>query len=526
LSKKPLLLIILDGLGIAPHSPGNAVSLAKTPILDSVFQKYPHATLQAAGEAVGLPWHNMGSSEVGHMNIGSGRIMYQELPLINKDIESGKFFDNKAFKKVVKHIRKNKSALHLVGILTPAGIHAHTNHLFALLELCRREKIKKVYLHLFLDGRDAPSKSGLTYLKELRQVMKEKGVGQIATLSGRFYAMDRNDRWDRTEKTYMAMVLGEGRRGSDALRAVRNSYQRKVFDEKLEPTVITRNKKPVAQIKSQDGIIFFNFRSDRAKQLTKALVLPGFDKFLRPSFLREISMVTMTKYDNGLPVEVAFDQEGVRGSLGETISQKKLKQYRIAESEKYAHVSVFFNCGRIDPFLNEERDLIPSPHVSSYDKAPEMSAKKVSSSLLAKLKTNRSDFYCLNFANPDMLGHTGMIRPTIKAIETVDLCLKKIIPQFLGKDGHVIITSDHGNSEVMIDLETGEADREHTANPVPFFLVSKKFEMKTSFPLDASRMSALAPVGVLADIAPTILDLMEIEQPDEMTGISLLKTIL
>lgn len=524
-SNKPVALVILDGWGIAPPSKGNAVTNAHTPFFDELIQLYPVATIQASGEAVGLPWHKPGNSEVGHMNLGSGRIMHQLLPRINKSIQDDSFFKNKIVKKNIQSVKKQKKQLHLVGMISNGGIHSHMNHLYALLEFAKREGVKKVFLHLFLDGRDSPKDYGVEYIKELNSVIKKIGVGEIATLSGRYFGMDRDNRWSRIQKTFDAMVLGEGKKNTDALSALRASYKEGVYDEMLEPHVITKKRKPVGIVNDGDGIIFFNFRSDRARQLTHAFTDPYFDRFSHSKRPKNISMAVFADLDDGAHAEIVFPHVPIINSLGEVLSKNKRTQKRIAETEKYAHVTIFFNCGEMDAFEGEDRELVSSPQVATYDLKPEMSAHAVKDVTLAAIEKNEADFYCINFANPDMVGHTGNLKAAIEAVEVVDHCFIQVVKKILEKDGTVLITADHGNAEVMIDLKTGKITKEHTANPVPFIIVSKSAKRKPTDLLEKKTLHSLPSVGVLADVAPTILEIMNIEQPSEMTGISLLKTI-
>lgn len=520
--KGPVALIILDGWGIAPPSDGNAITRAKTPFFDALINDYPTVSLQAAGEAVGLPWHKPGNSEVGHMNLGSGRIMYQALPRIDKSIQSGDFFTNKKILKVILAAQKNKRKLHIMGMVSNGAVHSSMSHLFALLEMSKKEKVKQVYLHLFLDGRDSPRDFGLEYIKEVNKAIKEIGIGKIATISGRYFAMDRDNRWARIQKTYDAMVLGEGKRAVEPLRAIRDSYKSGVYDEMLEPIVVTENKKPVAKIEDEDSVIFFNFRSDRARQITHALTDAHFDRFSHSVQPKDITMVTFADFDEPVQADVAFEHVLVENSLGEVLANAGKKQKRIAETEKYAHVTIFFNCGEMDPFNNEDRELISSPQVPTYDLKPEMSAHGVKDAALYSLEEESYDFYVINFANPDMVGHTGKLKPAIKAVETVDHCFKQVVEKVLEKNGTALITADHGNAEVMLDLKTGKIKKDHTANPVPFIIVSNEHKRKSTDLIEKDMMYSIAPVGILSDVAPTVLELMNIKQPSEMTGISLL----
>jgi 2,3-bisphosphoglycerate-independent phosphoglycerate mutase len=514
---EPTILIVLDGFGIAPMHEGNAVARAKKHFFDSLIRDYPHTLIQACGEEVGLPKFEFGNSEVGHMNLGSGRVMYQELPKINKAIQDESFFKNEALKGAIEHVRKNNSSLHLMGLVSSGGVHSHIDHLFALLELAKTEKIKNVFIHAFTDGRDAPRDSGLDFITQLEEKIKKLRTGKIATVSGRFYAMDRDNRWERVEKAYKAMVLSQGEEFKNATDAIKASYKKGIYDEELNPSII---KNVDGKIKEKDAVIFFNFRSDRAKQIAKALVLPEFDGFKR-DLISDLYFVCMTKYDEGLPVKIVFKKEEVKNVLGEIISKVGLKQLRIAETEKYAHVTNFFNCGRIDPFEGEDRILIPSPKVNSYDQKPEMSANEVTDKVLEALGKNIYNFILINFANPDMVGHTGNIPATIKAIETVDLCLNKIVSKVLEKNGNIIITADHGNADVMINLINGEIDKEHSVNPVPFILISKDKKGQGK----EEDLSLLSPIGLLTDVTTTVLALMGLEKPKEMTGTNLLEHI-
>ena len=522
---KPVAVIVLDGFGIAPPSDSNAVYLAKKPVFDDLIKNYPHSVITAAGEAVGLPWQEMGNSEVGHMNIGSGRIVYQELPKINKAITDGTFFKNEAFLKVIEHVKTNKSALHLLGLASEGGVHSHIEHLFALMELAKMSKVKNVYLHVITDGRDTPPKVALDGIEMIRDRIKEIGVGEIASVSGRYFAMDRDERWDREEKAYKAIVLGEGPQANSAEKAIKDSYNREVFDEMIEPVTIAEKGRPIGKMNPKDGVIFFNFRSDRAKQMTKAIVLPGFDKFKRGPRIPDLEFATMIQYDRDLPVDIAYPPEKIENSLGEILANNKKTQFHIAETEKYAHVTVFFNCGRISPFPGEDRELITSPQVATYDLQPEMSASEVADRAVKKLSEGKTDFMILNFANPDMVGHTGNIPAATKAVEAADECLGKVVKKIFDLGGAAIITADHGNCEVMRNLQTGEMLKEHTANPVPFIIVAEDRRFKTPPKNLVTDLGVLAPVGVLGDVAPTVLDMMGLPKPKEMGGISLLNMI-
>ncbi len=518
---KPLVLVVLDGFGIAPTGRGNGVALAKKPVFNHLVSAYPTLTLQASGEAVGLSWGEMGNSEVGHSNLGAGRIIYQTLPRLNRSIEDGSFAKNKVFLEAARNAQKNKSSLHLLGLVSNGGVHSHQNHLYALLEFCKKQNLKDVFIHVILDGRDTKRDGGLDFVKQLEKKIKELGIGKIATVCGRFYAMDRDNHWDRIELAFRAIASGQSpAQFEKPTEAIKQSYQKNIFDEEFIPAVITEKGKPVTLIKPNDSIIFFNFRSDRARQLTESLTLPGFDKFKR-SFPSDLYFVTMTEYEKTLPVKVAYPAESISRPLAKIISENNLKQLHAAETEKYAHVTFFFNGGKEDPFTGEQRILVPSPAVSSYDQKPEMSAADLNAKFFAALKTDKYDFALINYANPDMVGHTGVIPATVKAIETVDNALGELVNLVLSKDGACIITADHGNAEELINLQTGEVDKEHSTNPVPFILVGKRWEGQTLVSgMDSINgdLSILTPAGMLADIAPTILKILEIKKPEEMTG--------
>ncbi|MFH1789988.1 MAG: 2,3-bisphosphoglycerate-independent phosphoglycerate mutase [bacterium] len=518
---KPVVLVIMDGWGVSQPSEGNAVYQAKTPNFDKYLRDYPAMTIHASGNEVGLLFGEMGNSEVGHLNIGAGRVYYQTCPRINKEISEESFFTNRALLGAIEHIKKNKSSLHLLGLVSSGNVHSSNEHLYSLFELCARHKInKRVYIHAILDGRDCVYNSGLEFITELKQKMKELKVGKIVSICGRYYAMDRDNRWDRVQKAYMAMAVGRAERSAeDPLKIIEQSYQQNNFDEEFIPTTITSNGEPISIIKDHDAAIFFNFRPDRARELTKAFILPGFDHFPAKK-MNNLFFVTMTEYEKQLPVEVAYLPVVVHNSLAETISRANKKQFHIAETEKYAHVTFFLNGTIEDPFVGEDRKIIPSPRVSTYDQQPEMSAYEVTKELNSAINSEKYDFLIVNFANPDMVGHTGSLEATIKAVETVDKCLGSVVSNTLAHDGIVVATADHGNSESMVNLQTGDMDKEHTNNPVPLLVVGKNF-IGTAGPAGdppEGDLSLMQPVGVLADIAPTVLKLMGIDQPDEMTG--------
>jgi 2,3-bisphosphoglycerate-independent phosphoglycerate mutase len=521
---KPAVLIIVDGWGVAPPSKSNAIALAKTPVYDNLVKNYPAMTLQASGESVGLSWGEIGNSEVGHLNIGSGKLVYQSLPRIDKSITDNSFFENEKLLAAVESAKKNKKAIHLMGLFSSGGVHASINHLYAMIELCQKHKIKKLFIHAFLDGRDMPYNSGIDLIKKTDEKLKESKVGKIATISGRFYAMDRDNHWERIVLTYNAMVKGESEQTfDDATKAVQSFYDKKIYDEEIVPTVITEKNKPVATVANGDSVIFFNFRSDRARQLTKAFVLPGFNKFER-EYLDKVHFTAMTEYEKDLPVDIAYPPELIKEPLAKVISDAKLKQIHIAETEKYAHVTFFFNGGLEDPFPNEERVLIPSPRVASYDKKPEMSAKDVTKKTIEAIMSDEYDFIVVNYANADMVAHTGNLKATVKACEIVDDAVKQLTEVILGKGGVAFITADHGNAEELVNLQSGKMDKEHSTYPVPFLIIGKQWEGKTAGLPESpnSDLSLLQPSGLLSDVAPTILSVMGLENASEMTGKSLI----
>ncbi len=517
ISNKPVVLTILDGWGIAHDSVGNAITQAKTPNFDKYCKEYFCAALQSSGEAVGLPFGEMGNSEVGHLNIGAGKIVYQNLPRINKAITDQSFFNNPIFVKACKSALKNGSSLHLMGLLSKGGVHASVDHIYALLELAKQQKVKKVYIHAFLDGRDMDYNSGLGLLKELQQKIDEIGIGEIATVIGRFLAMDRDNRWERIEKAYLAITEGKGRTSNDILKTVQESYDKKEYDEEMSPIIVKDSK---GQVKDNDSVIFLNFRPDRARQLTKAFVLPGFEKFERKEYLQNLHFATMVQYDKLLPIEVAFPPEFVEDPLGKVVADNDLKQLHIAETEKYAHVTYFINGGAETKFNNEDDILINSPKVENYAQKPEMSAIEIKNTVLKKINEDIYDLIIINFANSDMVGHTGDMKAAIKAVETVDKCLGEISTAVLEKNGVMVVTSDHGNAEELINPNSGEIIKEHSTNPVPILVLGKNFQNIDSGEGNVD-LSVLTPSGVLADIAPTVLKIMSLEKPDEMTGQSL-----
>lgn len=502
--KKPVLLMILDGWGIAPADKTNAAAMAKTPNLDSYFANYPHTTLEASGKAVGLPAGQIGNSEVGHLNIGAGRIIYQSLTRIDKAIEDGDLYKNKELSRVMDETKQAGKALHLLGLLSDGGVHSHIEHLLALICMAKVKGLTDVYVHAFLDGRDVGPKTALEYIHELEDGMAQIGVGKIATVSGRYYAMDRDKRWERVERAYKALVLGEGGKAASAAAGIEASYAAGVTDEFVEPFTVDGVD---GKITAGDGVIFFNFRPDRAREITRALHDEDFPYFARPEGVRPVNYVCMTQYDATITAPVAFPPEEIKDTLGEVLAQHGLHQLRIAETEKYAHVTFFFNGGVEAPNVNEERILIPSPKVATYDLQPEMSAEEVTQALLTELDKDKFDAVILNFANPDMVGHTGVLSAAITAMEKVDDCAGRIVRKVLSLGGSVCITADHGNLEKMAESD-GSPNTAHTTNPVPFILVSKEqYKLHN---------------GILADIAPTLLQLLNIKQPAAMTGKTLI----
>jgi len=509
MSNTPVLLMVLEGFGLGEYYPGNAVALAKKPNFDRIISKYPNTTLRASGLDVGLPEGQMGNSEVGHLNIGAGRVVYQELTRITKEIRDGGFFRKQEFLDAIENAKDRNSSIHLMGLVSDGGVHSHNTHLYALLELMKQHKMEKVFVHVILDGRDVPPTVGSQHVQELQDKIKEIGVGKIARVAGRYYTMDRDKRWERTQLGYDAMVLGEGEKASDPVKAVEESYKRDINDEFMLPTVIEEDGRPVSTIDDGDSLIFFNFRPDRARQITRAIVDEDFDGFKRKKKVATY-YVTMTEYDKTIKnVHVAYTNEGLHNTLGEYVSNKGKTQLRIAETEKYAHVTFFFNGGREEPFEGEDRVLVPSPKVATYDLQPEMSAYQVKDQVLEKVKSGKYDLIILNFANPDMVGHTGVIPAAVKAVETVDQCMGEIVKLMEEVGGRILVTADHGNAESMLDRESGGTVTAHTSNKVPLILVGET--------------DVTLREGILADLAPTILDLMKLEKPDEMTGRSLIE---
>ena len=510
MSKKPTVLMILDGYGLNNESKGNAVAMAKTPVMDKLMKEYPFVKGNASGMAVGLPDGQMGNSEVGHLNMGAGRIVYQELTRITKEIQDGTFFENPALLSAVKNCKENDSALHMFGLLSDGGVHSHNTHLYGLLELAKRNGLEKVYVHAFLDGRDTPPASGKEFAEQLEAKMAEIGVGKIASVAGRYYAMDRDNNYDRVKIAYDALTKGEGNKGTSGPAAIQASYDNDKTDEFVIPTVIEENGAPVATIKDKDSVIFFNFRPDRAREITRAFCDDDFKGFDRERL--DVTFVCFSDYDPTIPnKEVAFHKISITNTFGEWLAANNMTQARIAETEKYAHVTFFFNGGVEEPNEGENRILVNSPKdVATYDLKPEMSAYEVCDKLVDAIKSCEYDVIIINFANPDMVGHTGVEEAAVKAVEAVDECVGKAVDALLSVDGTMFICADHGNAEQLVDYETGEPFTAHTTNEVPFILVNY------------DPAYTLAEGGCLADIVPTLIATMGMEQPAEMTGKSLL----
>ena len=510
MSKKPTVLMILDGFGLNDKTEGNAVAQAKKPNIDALMKEYPFVKGNASGLAVGLPDGQMGNSEVGHLNMGAGRIVYQELTRITKEINDGEFFSNQALLDGIANVKENNSDLHLYGLLSDGGVHSHITHLYGLLELAKRQGVKNVYVHCFLDGRDTAPTSGKGFIEALEAKMAELGIGKIASISGRYYAMDRDNRWDRVQKAYDVLTKGEGETAESAVAAMEASYAKDVTDEFFVPTAITENGKPVATIKDKDTVIFFNFRPDRAREITRTFCADEFDGFDRGA-RKNVKYICFTEYDVTIPnKEVAFKKVELKNTFGEYLAAHGMTQARIAETEKYAHVTFFFNGGVEEPNPGEDRILVKSPKVATYDLQPEMSAPAVCEKLTDAIRSGKYDVIIVNFANPDMVGHTGVENAAVKAIEAVDECVGKAVEAIKVVKAVLLVCADHGNAEQLIDYKTGEPWTAHTTNPVPFILVN------------AGEGCGLREGGCLADIAPTLIELMGMEQPKEMTGKSLL----
>ncbi len=512
---RPFVLIIMDGWGINPRKEGNAIALAHTPNIDKLARDWPHTAVKTSGEAVGLPEGQMGNSEVGHQNIGAGKRVLQDYTRVSESIRDGSFFQNPALLKAIEHVKKNSSQLHICGLLGNGGVHAHESHLEALLQLAQKHDIERVYIHSFTDGRDTSPTGGVEFMRQLETRAREidsAHSAKVATVTGRYYAMDRDNRWDRTGATYIAMTRGEGRRANSAIEAIQHSYDKKVTDEFILPTVIMEDGKPVAVVKAGDALIHYNFRPDRARQLTKAFVMKELPpqaegKFQRGPRLQDLLYVMMTEYEEGLDAEVAYRADEVEMPLARAISEAGLRQFHTAETEKYAHVTYFINGRRETPFPGEDRYLVPSPKVSTYDLQPEMSAAGVTDTAIERIRSGQYDLVIMNYANADMVGHTGVIEAAIQAVEAVDTGVGRVVDATLAVGGGLLITADHGNAEQLIEYDTGKPFTAHTTYPVPLYLVVPQLAQ-----------AHLRTDGILADVSPTILQILGIAQPKDMTG--------
>lgn len=516
---KPVVLIVLDGWGLSNTTQGNPIREATLPTFDKLNRFYPMTSLQASGIAVGLPWNTPGNSEVGHMTMGAGRIIYQNMPRITLSIQDGSFFKNKALLEAMTRVKTNDKALHIMGLVSLGSVHSHKDHLYMLIRMAKDQGLEKVFIHVFTDGRDSSPTSGIQSVHDLEAQIASIGVGKIASLAGRNWAMDRNNNWDRIDKTYQMLTLGIGDHAESPSKYLEESYAKDVTDEYILPCNITENEVPVALIQDGDSVIYFNFREDRARELTRAFAIPDFDSFSRPKQL-DLIFVTMTEYEKDLPVLVAFPAEEIHNSLGEVLSKNGKKQARIAETEKYAHVTYFFNDGSELAFPDEDRFLVPSKTIQHFDDAPEMSALQITEKATELIESGKYDFILINYANPDMVGHTGNERASIEAVEVTDKCLSMLIPVIMRAGGALLITSDHGNVEEMKNPTTGEIDTEHSSNPIPlWFITIDNHREKTS---EAIVREENQIEGLLSDVAPTVLDIMGIPKPPEMNGESLL----
>lgn len=516
---KPITLVILDGWGYSEEVKGNAIKNANLPNIKKLDEYYPKILLQASGISVGIPWGDAGNSEVGHQAIGAGQIIYQYLPRITMEIENGKFFSNEILLDAMETTKKKDSALHIMGLLSDGAIHSHINHLFAILDLAKKQNVESVFIHVITDGRDTAPEQGVSFVKLLQQKIEDLKIGKIATICGRYFSMDRNENYDRIEKSYLAMTAGQGILEKDPVEALEKQYKKGTYDEYIKPIVLVDDKQnPVGEIKDNDVVLFYNFREDRARQMSKALSDIKFKKFSKKVEKRPgIELVTMVEYEEDINAKVIFPVEKIETCLGKILSENKKKQLRIAETEKYAHVTYFFNAGKEKPYPEEDHLLIPSKNTPSYADRPEMSAKEITEKLINKINEDTYDFILVNYANADMVGHTGNIEAAIKSLETVDECLGDLVKAVLGKNGCLLITADHGNAEEMINIKNGEPVTEHSQNPVPFWFVTPENHFEK--PLNSRKATV---EGLLADITPTILDLMEIKKPPCMSGESLL----
>ncbi len=525
-SPRPLVLVILDGWGISFIEQGNAILAADTPYMDMFPRHYPAATIVAAGIEVGLPWGEKGNSETGHSNIGAGRVQYQSLPRIDQAIQDGSFFQNPALLTACDHAKQHRSNLHLMGLVSSGGIHSHINHLLALLKLVKQEGLgNRTYIHVFTDGRDTPPQSAMTYVHELEEAMGKYGVGRIASVTGRFWAMDRNQNWERTEETYNMLIGRERKEGASSIeQAIESAYRKGLVDESIPPTAITHGGEAVATIKENDSVIFFNFRPDRARQLTRAFVLPDFNSFERP-YWPDLMFTTMEQYDPDLPANSAFIDEPEVNPLARVISQAGLRQLHIAETEKYAHVTYYLNGGHEQPFPGEEHILIESSRVKDFAKEPHMMAQEITDRLLEELHKNIYDVVFVNYANADMVGHTGNYEAAVEACTFADMCVGQLYEEVRKMGGALLITADHGNAEEMVNPQTNEVETDHTSNPVPLFYINERLRRVSPRSDQAIMDIYSAPIGMLADIAPTILEILGLEKPTDWTGISLLGSL-
>jgi 2,3-bisphosphoglycerate-independent phosphoglycerate mutase len=520
---KPVVLIVLDGWGETMEERGNPFLKAKLPTIKKLNKFYPKTLLEASGLSVGVPWGEVGNSEVGHQALGSGQIKYQNLPRINLSIENGDFFENPALVESMQRSKRENKNLHIIGLLSNGGVHSHINHFLATLQTAKEQGLENVYFHVITDGRDTAPDSSLLFIKQLEEKIKEVGIGKISTIAGRYYSMDRNENWDRTEKSYLAMTQGVGLRTNNFKEIIKKAHSEEKSDEHLEPIVmVDKNNHPIGSINDGDSLIFINFRSDRAKQLTEAFTADTFDKFAPTTTIKKVHFTSMVQYDKDLNVNsIVFPPEDITVTIGKLLSQNNKKQLRLAETEKYAHVTYFFNGGKEDPYPNEDRVVVPSKNVPSYDQLPEMSSPEITDTLIDKVNQNIYDFILVNYASADMVGHTGNPEASIKAIEYIDECLKKIIPVVLNNNGCLLITADHGNVEELINQKTGSKDTEHSTNPVPLWYVTPENHREKS---EAELISSSQ--GLLCDVAPTILEIMEIKKPREMTCTSILPMLL
>ena len=521
---KKIILVVLDGWGISSEASGNAIARASTPNIDKFISFYPSTVLQASGMAVGLPWGEMGNSEVGHMILGAGKILYQNLPKVSLSIQEGGFFKNRVLMETINHAIKNNSTIHVMGLIGDGGVHSHSDHLYAILESLKMNKIdsKKVCIHIFTDGRDTNPRSAVNFVADLQKNIKEENwPGRIVSIVGRYYAMDRNGNWDRTKMAYYCLVNAVGNKENDAIQALKKSYENDITDEFIKPTLIVDEGNSLNSIKENDAVIFFNIREDRARQLTRSFVIDDFKDFDRGGRLSGVKFTTMMEYEEGLDASVIFPPENIEYPLGRILSEAGAKQLRIAETEKYAHVTYFFNGGKEEPFLNEFRVLIPSPSVAEYDQTPEMSAEMITDQVVQGIASDQFDFILINYANADMVGHTGNFDAAVSAVEFLDKCLGRLYEVALNNNATLLITADHGNAERMFDSKTGEKVTEHTINPVPFIMVDNK--NKFDEPKENKLSSEVG--GMLVDVAPTILEILDIKKPQDMTGISLLDSL-